>query len=728
MAGGASANWARAGRDVLVKSGLDEEQTVALFSQLIAARETEALALSAKRYFDALQSFCSVSYQSVGVGFPTELSGEQVYVPLRGKNISAPEETAFLSEAFRPQFKNFSKRILIEGGPGSGKSTLLREIAKCAWNEPQAVGLDGRYIALPIRLRSFGEVNGAVIEERILRSLDAGRQIAIKGPPPPTGFFEEWPNKLEAPWLFLLDGFDEIATEHRHYVLNWLEQLVGDEHALILTTRPTEIPPSLRKALVEFQLQPFSDKQQRELARKWLGQKADDFLKEFARYSNGELGGTPLLLTIAAFVHYQFGELPLRRSELYAMFVSATWQETQSRGAKEHLSPELFDLSFLCLQRIARTMTEGRGRGSALDFGAGHDFLISSLAEFLAEVLGLTSTVAQIKAKHVLAALTNYSGILRAEPNQIEWFHPTFREFLAASDFANASKDTIDQLLQRCGDVTWRQVILFLVSIQSESGDVEGTLRTLMAAAPPSGVEVAAVAIAEGANIEQPMVNEVVQALCREIAQLSHRGYCERSLMTASIKSDRLVSTLKNLTSEIDLSPELELLYQGLVRSAIEYGGHDACGIQDLMKLGAPYKFVAQIAGSHEARMPVRVSAAASLMALGREDEAYAAFADTVALAKVDAEQRTEMTRLISHHCNADLFASLAARGAFSDLQWASLLDSVDDEHKPSLLESLSDDLRLSETQRVYSRKGISSEPSGHELDHCGLDEGEACG
>lgn len=27
-----------------------------------------------------------------------------------------------------------------------------------------------------------------------------------------------------------------------------------------------------------------------------------------------------------------------------------------------------------------------------------------------------------------------------------------------------------------------------------------------------------------------------------------------------------------------------------------------------------------------------------------------------------------------------------------------------------------------------YSRKGISSEPSGHELDHCGLDEGEACG
>ncbi|WP_367889889.1 DUF6538 domain-containing protein [Neorhizobium galegae] len=29
---------------------------------------------------------------------------------------------------------------------------------------------------------------------------------------------------------------------------------------------------------------------------------------------------------------------------------------------------------------------------------------------------------------------------------------------------------------------------------------------------------------------------------------------------------------------------------------------------------------------------------------------------------------------------------------------------------------------------RVYSRKGISSEPSGHELDHCGLDEGEACG
>ncbi|KAB1083760.1 hypothetical protein F4V91_30355 [Neorhizobium galegae] len=38
--------------------------------------------------------------------------------------------------------------------------------------------------------------------------------------------------------------------------------------------------------------------------------------------------------------------------------------------------------------------------------------------------------------------------------------------------------------------------------------------------------------------------------------------------------------------------------------------------------------------------------------------------------------------------------------------------------------QSLEDIIKL----RVYSRKGISSEPSGHELDHCGLDEGEACG
>lgn len=28
---------------------------------------------------------------------------------------------------------------------------------------------------------------------------------------------------------------------------------------------------------------------------------------------------------------------------------------------------------------------------------------------------------------------------------------------------------------------------------------------------------------------------------------------------------------------------------------------------------------------------------------------------------------------------------------------------------------------------RVYSRKPISSEPSCHELDHCGVHEGEAC-
>jgi hypothetical protein len=130
-------------------------------------------------------------------------------------------------------------------------------------------------------------------------------------------FLEAWPERLNAPWLFLLDGFDEVHSEHREEMLAWLNGLVGGDAAFITTSRPTEVLDyQFRRSLMEFVVLPFSKEQQLNLAENSLGEVAIPFLEAFASYSDGELGGTPLLLTVAAIEYLQSSELPNRRSEL----------------------------------------------------------------------------------------------------------------------------------------------------------------------------------------------------------------------------------------------------------------------------------------------------------------------------------------------------------------------------------------------------------------------------
>src|SRR5258708_39263358 len=96
--------------------------------------------------------------------------------------------------------------------------------------------------------------------------------------------------------------------------------------------------------MMEFSIQSFSSDQQKQLAEKWLCDRATHFIEAFARFGNGELGGTPLLLTIAAIVYSESGRLPARRTELYRQFVYYTGLEALSRGGREQMGPELLEL------------------------------------------------------------------------------------------------------------------------------------------------------------------------------------------------------------------------------------------------------------------------------------------------------------------------------------------------------------------------------------------------
>lgn len=697
----ASANWARAGGDINVKAGLNEKETSDLFSSLLSANREVEILKSAETYFAALRAYCASSYQGLISKAPDDISLEEIYIPLRSKGRSGKSDTLLLSDALKSAFESDNRCIIVEGGPGSGKSTLLRQIARHAWADPEIVGLDRRYIAIPLRLRSLAEVNGASLEDRIWRTLDRARELEINGPRPPDGYFEAWPRLLDAPWLFLLDGFDEIPASSRPEVLNWVGKLVNRNASFILTSRPTDaLPDEFRKSLTQFDVQPFSKEQQLQLSEKWLGGRANPFLDAFTKYSDGELGSSPLLLTIAAVVYKSSGELPLHRSELYWQFVTYTWQEAQTRGANEDISQELIELGLLCLQRIARKMTEERGAASTLDFGSDPETLAVSIADVLSAELGFSKKVAKLRAEKLLQFLSVHSGILRSTTYQFEWLHPTFREFLAAKEFATSTDVEVNELLARFHDVTWRQVVLFLIAIRSECGAVDPLLQHLKTINSPWGLALAGVAISEGANVEHATVEQVVREICGAIALLSKRGFCERLLTTDSTKVERLLAALKPFVHTIEMRPHIEKLRGDLVSNAMEYGRFDASGISDLQKLGAQDDLL-EIAMNKLAALPVRASAARSLLDLGCLAEGYAGFRELALWASLEPGRWADLVRELAKVQNSDLFAILASSGEMSDQQWSSLLDAVSDDAKPLLLEQLVNDSRLSSSQRM---------------------------
>jgi predicted Zn-dependent protease len=700
----ASVDHSSAGRDINVTAGLDEEQTRNLIADLLKNKESGEFARCADRYFAALAGYCAPSYRTLS--FPQDISVEDVYVPLRASTREGGSQSVLLSQALCSTFERGIEHVFIEGRPGSGKSTLLWQVARHAWATPGSVGLDRRYIPLPIRLRSYAESDGAGREDRIWTAISRAHQLEIAGSRPPTGFFDKWPQLLNAPWLLLLDGFDEVQKEKRQEVLGWLKRLVKEKVPFVLTSRPTKELEEEFKYQPRFELDAFSPEQQSELAARWLGERASDFEAAFERFAKGELGGTPLLLTIAAIVYRDTGELPLRRSELYRQFVQNTWKEALNKGATEELGSEIVETADAliprCLSLIARTMSETRGEGTALDFASETNKLAQVLTKVLAADLHLSERIATFRANKLLEFLGSRGGVFQTSSYHCEWLHPTFREYLTAEAFAEeSSEQEIDELLAKCGDAAWRQVVLFLIAIRSEKERVDSILRGLKPINPPEGLALAATAIAEGANVEFSLVEEVVGDLCQAVEKLSEGDLCARLLVTGDMY--KLRPALQPFIHMPELERPISKLKMCLARAAITFGRNRSCGIEDLEEFGAT-DTLTQIANDAQLPLSLRADAARSLCAL-RVPGGYEVFLEIVKLAPDEAKQWSVIATLLARTEDVKLLGTIAKEGSISDDQWQVILDALDtSKQKLSIFTELASYEVLTFRQRLAAR------------------------
>lgn len=337
--------------------------------------------------------------------------------------------------------------VLLQGAGGSGKSTALRHITEHAFSRPYRIGLDRPHLPIVIRLQAMSQGRGASIEEWLLNGLRRAGDLALERTPP-AGFFSEWSDREDAPWLLLLDGLDEVAAEHRGDVLRWVETLLQkleSRHLVVMTSRPAgdNAYSELASKFSVYDVLPFDAGQQLDFATRWFPDAADDFLSKVRRISAGNvfresLELTPLLLTVAAAVYRRDGDLPESgEAELYGKFIDILFEEAERRGLLAELNDGVSDVARGGLERLALAMTERPAENTLAA-------LAQVSAKFLREEFGWGSTRAETRGRQFAEVIGRRAGVLYRQGDTFQWVHPTIREYLAAQ--------ALDRQLRRSGN------------------------------------------------------------------------------------------------------------------------------------------------------------------------------------------------------------------------------------------------------------------------------------
>ena len=356
--------------------------------------------------------------------------------------------------------------VLLQGAAGTGKSTALRHLTTYAFSEPQLLGLNRPHLTMVVRLQVLANVGGASLEERLLNSLRRAGDLVLEQTPP-NGFFQEWSNLMNSPWLLLLDGLDEVAVDQREETLRWIKDLLRmleGQHRVVLTSRPAsdELYLSLTGHFTVAEVLPFDELQRRDFARRWFNDAAEDFLTKVSQIGAGNLLReplvmTPLLLTIAATVYRKNGDLPASgQVELYGKFIEILFDEAGRRGLWDELGEEVSDVAKAGLEELALSMTIDPETDTLPE-------LAQICAGLLTEQLSWNAVRAEVRGKQLVEVLSQRSGVFYKQGEIFQWVHPTIREYLAAEalerklKYSNNDYQTV--LGDHLKDQKWRGVL-----------------------------------------------------------------------------------------------------------------------------------------------------------------------------------------------------------------------------------------------------------------------------
>ncbi len=385
-----------------------------------------------------------------------------------------------------------ANHLAVLGDPGSGKTTLLKYLTViCAEERAAELGLPddraGPRLPIFVPLQQFAVTTARRRQDYSLLDFFytyADERLLLKLAP---GFFEA---ALRAGrCLVCLDGLDEVwAVGQRAEVRDAVAALAArfPANAYIVTSRIVgyQEAPLDRRDFAHHTVLPLSNADIHQFVGKWYGQRerdpverrrlAVDLIDTIEQEPHIQsLARNPLLLTIIALVHRAEAELPRRRVQLYGKCVT-TLVETREK-VKGLAIEERHLLSYSeqrqLLERLAYTLhtrAEQTGLAELVLEGELELLLTNFLIE---EELTDHRGAARDKARAFIELTKSRAGLLiERGAGEFDFAHPTFREYLAASDIVTRNilggvEAIWSEIAPRLHVAHWREALLLLLGL-----------------------------------------------------------------------------------------------------------------------------------------------------------------------------------------------------------------------------------------------------------------------
>lgn len=584
--------------------GLDERHTTELFGRLLREIEDNAHLESLTQH---VASLTEITWAP-----PRGGSDSAFVVPC----IETPEDTGrkLIWTALQTHLHRGAVPVLVEGTAGQGKSTVLKEMARQAWHSPDAVGLDGSHIALPIRLRTFTQTQGASLEARIWRCVSEFPDLPNAVSEPKPGYLKEWAKLSAVPYLVLLDGLDEVDSQRLAEVDELLRAVSRLDARVVVTSRPNQVTRKMLQGRVSVcRLADFSDEMVSEfLTTRGVEANARARLRAFTAESS--VWRTPQILSILCETYPEDAVLPRNEAELLETHIDVSLATAVERMRTNGTGPQgpLIDRAVLlqALMSTARKMTIAPIEGQALDFGGNVGTLIVAVEESLRVRLDGGPSLKRKEIETVSRLVLDHTAILSDQTGELEWQHPTFREYLCAQDFLarRVPQELIEMTASKRSETLRQASHYLLLSVDSPEAFAE--LRdVILENCNPSTLSVLVSACLTGAKISLTDAKAVIRKAVETLLSTSEASECARLLTDSGFESKLLLEALMPALSQDVFANTAEDLVDRLVKRAVEYKrGHDSSALTDLKSLNA-IRGLQAVASAREATDTIRLEA-----------------------------------------------------------------------------------------------------------------------
>lgn len=360
---------------------------------------------------------------------------------------------------------NDRDKILITGEAGSGKSTIMKWLAvqSALGDLERRLTNWGKTIPIVIQLRNYpsGKIDLNKVVEEIAEN------IVMKIP-------EDWIEYIfnSGKVLLLVDGLDELKSENRESVYDWIESIIDRYNIkIVLTSRPgaNERHDFIYDfEFIEYTISSMSKTSIKEFIQHWHSAVLDSRTTDIDSISNNlyhriktsaaifRLATNPLMCALLCALHHDRNmKLPVNRTSLYE---ECTMMLLERRDSDRKIGSNIYsDLPYkqkrIIFDHIAYWMLKNN---IAV---AGKQDLIKVISQKLDEL----NTDIEVCPKILLQDILERSGMIREiEIGKLDFVHKTFQEYMAASAAARNTDWGI--LFEKRMNDLWNQTIILSVN------------------------------------------------------------------------------------------------------------------------------------------------------------------------------------------------------------------------------------------------------------------------